>query len=74
MSPTQEQLQLKAKERVSRNFLYWQPYVLGLALFSEDTLRKATYIEHLLINEVCRLRNEFLENQIIRAELVQRKK
>ena len=74
MTPTIEQLQEKAKERVNRNYLFYQPFIVGLALFSEDTLNKATYFENLVFGEVCRLRMEFLEKSVIRAELVERKK
>jgi hypothetical protein len=73
-SPTLEQLQAGAKERVNRDILYWQPYIVGMAMISEHRLNKATYFEHLIINEVIKRREEYLDSRVVKAELVERKR
>ncbi|MCB1176519.1 MAG: hypothetical protein KDK36_02965 [Leptospiraceae bacterium] len=45
-----------------------------MAQLNEDTLKNATYMEQLIINEVVLRREEYLENRVIKAEWVERKK
>ena len=47
---------------------------MGMAQISEDTLKGATYIEQLMINEVVFRREHYLESRVLKSELVERKR
>ncbi len=63
----------RAAKEVDRRWNYWKPFITGLATLSEETVREAHPLELMVIDEVNRRREEYLENRVIRAEMVVRK-
>lgn len=72
--PTEAQLRQAAKEKVKRNLAYWKPFIMGLAVLNESTIANASPFELLVIDEVLNYREDYLENRVLKAELVERKK
>lgn len=47
---------------------------MGLATLNESTIANATPFELLVIEEVLNYREDYLENKVLKAELVERKR
>lgn len=73
-SPKSDQIRERAKKELNRRFGFYKPFVIGMAMVSEDTLRTATPFELILWDEVSTLRETFLDSKVINAQLVERKK
>ncbi len=71
--PTEAQLQKAAAEKVKRNLFFWNPFITGLAVLSEETVKTATPFEMLVLQEVMQRRENYLNTRIVKAELVERK-
>jgi len=72
--PSLSQIQSQARKEIKNRFWYWKPFITGLALLSETTINQADPFDLIVIDEVMKYREEYLENQIIKAELVERKR
>lgn len=69
-----EQLQQQAQKEIGNRYRYWKPFICGLAYVSEDTINNADPFELVILDEVLKFREEYLENRIVKSELVERKK
>lgn len=71
--PNNEELNRYVKKRVDDRLYFWQPFITGLSVLNEDTIRNSTQLELLIIQEVLKRRENFLTNRVSKVELVERK-
>lgn len=71
--PTKAEMEKAAAERVRRDLFFWNPFITGLAVLSEETVRTATPFKMLILQNVMERREEYLSSRIIKSELVERR-
>ena len=72
--PSESELRAEAKRIIAENVYYWKPFIMGLAILSEEAINNASPFGLLIIDEVLNYKNEFLETRVLKAELVERRK
>jgi hypothetical protein len=60
-------------DKVDREMYFWQPFIVGLAVLNEDTVRNASPFELKVIQEVLIRKEKYFESRISKVELVERR-
>lgn len=67
-------MQKLAKESVNKNYLYYKPFIVGLSNFDENTINESTFFELLIIDEVYKQREEYMDRKVYYTEQITRKR